>query len=205
MTAVGTRMQRRRLPLGLLLAKPRQIEWSGGRILSLVRRKEAISWRLHFLGVASVVKVIWFRFRISAARELPSSIRLGFAPIHRACTTSKSVTAISSSMNPSAMGLSTPIAVIGSKNSRRIFALLQRNEYPVSFLSRFSPKEVGKAKGKMTFSFCICLFFVIITPQMLPRGVKRSSPASVWGALAMMFYNNVCVAFYNLFLGNSRM
>lgn len=152
-------MQRRRLPLGLLLAKPHQIEWSGGRILSLVRRKEAISWRLHFLGVASVVKVIWFRFRISAARELPSSIRLGFVPIHRAFTTSKSVTAISSSMNPSAMGRSTLIAVIGSRDSRRIFALRMGNEYPVSFLSRHCARGVVKAKGKTTFSFCLRLFF----------------------------------------------
>jgi hypothetical protein len=150
-------MQRRRLPLGLLLAKPRQIEWSGGRILSLVRRKEAISWRMHFLGVASVVKVIWFRFRISAARELPSSIRPGFAPIHRAFTTSKSVTAISSSTSPSAMGPSTPIAVTGSKDSNRIFAPGREQEYPVSFLSRFCTRGVVKAKGKMTFSFCLCL------------------------------------------------
>src|SRR6267154_22725 len=83
-TAVGTRMQRRRLPLGLLLALSVS---AGRRILSLVRRKEAISWRMHFLGVASVVKVIWFRFRISAARELPSSTRRGSVRTHLACTT----------------------------------------------------------------------------------------------------------------------
>jgi hypothetical protein len=121
MTAVGTRMQRRRLPLGLLLARPGQHCLSGRRILSLVRRKEAISWRMHFLGVASVVKVIWFRFRISAARELPSSIRPGFVRILRASITSKSVMATSLSMNPSVMGLSTPIAPIGSKQNDRMF------------------------------------------------------------------------------------
>ena len=80
-----------------------------------MRRKEAISWKTHFLGVANVVKVIWFRFRISVARELPSSTRPGFAPTLLACTTSKSVTAISSSTNLLAMGRSTHIAVDASK------------------------------------------------------------------------------------------
>lgn len=92
------------------------IVWSGGRILSLVRRKEAISWRMHFPGVANVVKVIWFRSRISVARELPLSTKRGFAPIPRACTTSKSVMAISLSMNPSAMGRSIPTAAVGSRS-----------------------------------------------------------------------------------------
>ena len=115
MTAAGTRMQRRRLPLGLLLAKPHQIEWSGGRILSLVRRKEAISWRLHFLGVASVVKVIWFRFRILAARELLSSTKHGCAQTQLACTISRFVMVISSLMSLLVMGLSIRIAVAANK------------------------------------------------------------------------------------------
>jgi hypothetical protein len=42
-----------------------------GEYYPRMRRKETISWRMHFLGVANVVKVIWSRFRISAARELP--------------------------------------------------------------------------------------------------------------------------------------
>ena len=109
-------MQRRRLPLGLLLRLTLPgITWSGGEYYPLLRRKEAISWRTLFPGVASVVKVIWFRFRISVARELLSSIRPGFAQIRRACTTLKSVMAISSSMNPSAMGRSTSIAAAVSK------------------------------------------------------------------------------------------
>jgi hypothetical protein len=41
------------------------------RILPPERRKEAISWKMHFLGVANVVKVIWFHCRILVARELP--------------------------------------------------------------------------------------------------------------------------------------
>ena len=110
-------MQRRRLPLGLLLRLTLPgITWSGGEYYPLFRRKEAISWRTHFLGVANVVKVIWFRFRISVARELPLSTRHGFAPTLRAFTTSKSVTAISSSTNPSAMGRSTSIAAAASND-----------------------------------------------------------------------------------------
>ncbi len=134
-------MQRRRLPLGLLLAKPRQIVRSGGRILFLVRRKEAISWRMHFLGVASVVKVIWFRFRISAARELPLSTRPGFAPTLRVFTTSKSVTATLSSMNPSVMGRFTRIALIGNRHSDRTFIFLtgNMNTRPLSQIRRKRP------------------------------------------------------------------
>jgi hypothetical protein len=88
-----------------------------GRECQLQRegRKEAISWKMHFPGVANVVKVIWFRFRISVARELPSSTRLGFAPTRRVCTTSKSVMVISSLMNQLAMAHSIPIAADGSK------------------------------------------------------------------------------------------
>jgi hypothetical protein len=79
------------------------------------RRKEAISWKTHFPGVANVVKVIWFRFRISVARELPSSTRLGFAQTLHAFTTSKSVTVISSLMNQLVMARSIPIAADGNK------------------------------------------------------------------------------------------
>ena len=67
-------------------------------------RKEAISWKTHFPGVANVVKVIWFRYRISVARELPLSTRPGSALIPLACTISRSVMAISSLMNPLATG-----------------------------------------------------------------------------------------------------
>jgi hypothetical protein len=79
------------------------------------RRKEAISWKTLFPGVANVVKVIWFRFRISVARELPLSTRLGFAQTRHVCTTSKSVMVISSLMNQLVMALSIPIAADGSK------------------------------------------------------------------------------------------
>lgn len=109
-------MQRRRLPLGLLLRLTLPgITWSGGEYYPLFRRKEAISWRTLFPAVASVVKVIWFRCRISVARELLSSIRRGFVPTLRAYTTSRSVTAISSSTNPSAMDRSTSTAAAASK------------------------------------------------------------------------------------------
>ena len=83
LTAVGMRMQRRRLPLGLLLHLPVK----AGEYYPAERRKEAISWKTLFPAVANVVKVIWFRFRISVARELPSSTRPGFAPTLLACTT----------------------------------------------------------------------------------------------------------------------
>ncbi|SRR5258708_16470953 len=135
-----------------------RIVWSGGRILSLVRRKEAISWRTHSPGVASVVKVIWFRFRISVARELPSSTRPGFAPTHRAFTTSKSVTAISLLMNPSAMGRSTPTAAVGSRYHDRIVILSIRNDYPVNFLSRF--RGNGWKKGKRRSHLCLLPFLL---------------------------------------------
>src|SRR5437588_7302106 len=116
MTAVGMRMQRRRLPLGLLLRQTLPVLCGQvGEYYPLERRKEAISWRTLFPGVASVVKVIWFRFRISAARELPLNTRHGFAPIRLACITSRSVTATLSSTNPSVMGHSTRIAAVGSK------------------------------------------------------------------------------------------
>src|SRR5579859_3413062 len=103
------RMQRRRLPLGLLLRSALLTSKAGDTILQW-KRKEAISWKTHFPGVANVVKVIWFRFRISAARELPSSTRLGSALIPLACTTLRSVTAISSLTNLLATGHSTRIA-----------------------------------------------------------------------------------------------
>jgi hypothetical protein len=88
-----------------------------GRECQLQRegRKEAISWKMHFPGVANVVKVIWFRFRISVARELPSSTRPGFAQTHHVCTTSKSVTAISSLMNQLVMAHSIRTAVGDNK------------------------------------------------------------------------------------------
>ena len=81
-------MQRRRLPLGLL-HRLTSLSLSGqvGEFYPLNSRKETISWSLHFLGVANVVKVIWFRFRILAARELPSSTKPGYVRTHLACTT----------------------------------------------------------------------------------------------------------------------
>ena len=80
-----------------------------------MRRKEALSWKTHFPSVANVVKVIWFRFRISVARELLSSTRPGFAPTRLACTTSKFVTEISSLTSLLATGHSTLIVVGDSK------------------------------------------------------------------------------------------
>ena len=79
------------------------------------RRKEAISWRMHFLGVANVVKVIWFRFRILAARELLSSTKHGSVRTQLACTISRSAMVISSLMNPLAMDLSIRIAVAANR------------------------------------------------------------------------------------------
>jgi hypothetical protein len=74
--------------------------WQGRRVTNPPRRrKEAISWKTLFPAVANVVKVIWFRSQISAARELPSNTRPGSAPIPLACTISRSVMAISSSTN----------------------------------------------------------------------------------------------------------
>ena len=115
-TAVGMRMQWRRLPLGYLFRQTSpgfcaQV----GEYYPLERRKEAISWRMHFLGVANVVKVIWFRFRILAARELLSSTKHGYAQTRLACTISRSVMAISSLMNPLAMDLSIRIAVVANR------------------------------------------------------------------------------------------
>jgi len=70
-----------RLTSSLMLLCGRVSEYYPPRI-----RKEAISWKTLFLGVANVVKVIWFRFRISVARELPLSTRPGSAQIPLACT-----------------------------------------------------------------------------------------------------------------------
>jgi len=64
-------MQRRRLPLGLLLRPALLTTGRVGEYNPPRRRKEAISWKTLFPGVANVVKVIWFRCRISVARELP--------------------------------------------------------------------------------------------------------------------------------------
>jgi hypothetical protein len=55
------------------------------------------------------------------------------------------------------MGPSTPIAATGSKDGNRVFDPRREHEYPVSFLSRFCTRGVDKAKGKTTFSFCLCL------------------------------------------------
>src|SRR5437667_4009850 len=111
---MGMRMQWRRLPLGLLVcfALPcgRAGEYYPPRI-----RKEAISWKTHFPGVANVVKVIWSRFRISVARELLLSTRPGSALTPLACTTLKSVTAISSLTNLLVMGHSIRIAAAANK------------------------------------------------------------------------------------------
>ena len=96
-------MQRRRLPLGLLICFA-LLHGKAGKYYPPRIRKEAISWKTHFPGVANVVKVIWFRFRISVARELPLSTRPGSALIPLACTTSRSVMAISSLMNPLVTG-----------------------------------------------------------------------------------------------------
>src|SRR5258708_19736647 len=102
MSAVGMRMQRRRLPLGLLLRQT-SLSFTGevGDCTLQRVRKEAISWKTHFPGVASVVKVIWFRFRISAARELLSSTRPAFVRTHHACTPSSSLTDYPPSPTPS--------------------------------------------------------------------------------------------------------
>ncbi len=56
-----------------LTSSPTLIRVSGqvGEYYPPERRKEAISWKTHFPGVANVVKVIWFRFRTLVARELP--------------------------------------------------------------------------------------------------------------------------------------
>jgi len=78
-------MQRRRLPLGLLL-RPFLLRGKVSEDYPPRIRKEAISWKTLFLGVANVVKVIWFRFRISVARELPLSTRPGSAQTPLACT-----------------------------------------------------------------------------------------------------------------------
>src|SRR5205809_5096722 len=111
---MGMRMQWRRLLLGLLVcfALPcgRAGEYYPPRI-----RKEAISWKMHFPGVANVVKVIWFRFRISVARELPLSTRPGSALIPLACTISRSVMAILSLTNPLATGHFIRIAAAVNK------------------------------------------------------------------------------------------
>jgi len=81
---------------------------------------------MHFLGVANVVKVIWFRFRILAARELLSSTKHGSAQTQLACTISRSAMVISSLMNPLAMDLSIRIAVAANK----------RDSFPGNFLVR---------------------------------------------------------------------
>src|SRR6266700_287952 len=98
-------------PLGLLFRLP---NWSC-EYYPPERRKETISWKTHFLGVANVVKVIWFRFRTSAARELPLSTRRGSVPIPLACTTLRFVMATSLSMNRLATGHSIRIAAVAHK------------------------------------------------------------------------------------------
>ena len=109
-------MQWRRLPLGYLFRQT-SLGFCGqvGEYYPLERRKEAISWRMHFLGVANVVKVIWFRFRILAARELLSSTKHGSVQTQLACTISRSAMVISSLMNPLAMDLSIRIAVAANR------------------------------------------------------------------------------------------
>jgi hypothetical protein len=102
-------------PSAYFLAKPRLINFVSKRIYPPERRKEAISWKMHFLAVANVVKVIWFRFRISVARELPLSTRPGYVPTPLACTTSKSVTVTSSSTNPLVTAHSIHIAAVASR------------------------------------------------------------------------------------------
>src|SRR2546426_8107962 len=112
------RMQRRRLPLGLLLRQALLTPSREGEYYPPWRRKEAISWKTHFPGVANVVKVIWFRSRISVARELPLSTRPGSALTPLACTTSRFAMAISSLTNPLAMGHFTRIAAAANKGLR---------------------------------------------------------------------------------------
>src|SRR2546429_6185452 len=75
-------------------------KWSGRRILSSREKEGGDSWRMHFLGVANVVKVIWFRFRILAARELLSNTKHGSVRTQHVCTISRSAMVISSLMNP---------------------------------------------------------------------------------------------------------
>ena len=109
-------MQWRRLPLGYLYRQTSPgFRSQEGDYNPLERRKEAISWRTHFLGVANVVKVIWFRFRILAARELLSSTKHGYVQTQLACTISRSVMVISSLMSPLAMDLSIRIAVTANR------------------------------------------------------------------------------------------
>jgi len=87
------------------------------------RRKEAISWKTLFPGVANVVKVIWFRFRISVARELLLNTRLGSAPILRACTTLRFVMATLLLMNLLAMAHFTHTAAVVNKTGGGIVHL----------------------------------------------------------------------------------
>ena len=107
-------MQRRRLPLGLLICFA-LLRGRAGKYYPPRIRKEAISWKTHFPGVANVVKVIWFRSRISVARELPLSTRPGSALIPLACTISRSVMVISSLTNPLATGHFIRIAAAANK------------------------------------------------------------------------------------------
>ena len=87
-------------PSAYLLTKLRLVDIVGQAIIPPERRKEAISWKTPFLAVANVVKVIWFRFRFSVARELQSSTRPGFALTLLGCTTLNSVLATLSLINP---------------------------------------------------------------------------------------------------------
>ena len=151
-------MQWRRLPLGYLYRQT-SLGFCGqvGEYNPLERRKEAISWRMHFLGVANVVKVIWFRFRILAARELLSSTKHGSVLTQLACTISRSAMVISSLMNLLAMDLSIRIAV--AANRRDAFPGDFRFRQGISqSLQRFAVNlsyKGKKAKGRRTFSFCL--------------------------------------------------
>jgi hypothetical protein len=148
-------MQRRRLPFGLL-HRQTSLSLTGqvGEFYPLDRRKEAISWRMHFLGVANVVKVIWFRSRISAARELPSSTKRGSVRTHLACTTSRSATAISSLTNLLVMDHYIRIAVAVNKLCELAWQRkgCQANSQP---LRRFMASYLARGrrqKAERTFS-----------------------------------------------------
>ncbi len=121
-------------------------------------RKEAISWRMLFPGVANVVKVIWFRFRISVARELPLSTRPGFAPTLLACTISKSVTATSLLTSLLATGHFIRIAPVASKHGvQRVRSILALPHDVLAVIVCIRAKRGGKGQSVLS----LLPFFVL--------------------------------------------
>jgi len=123
------------------------------------RRKEAISWKTHFLAVANVVKVIWFRFRTSVARELLSSTKHGSAQIPLACTILRSVMVTSLLMNPLVTDRSTHIAATASK-----FVASHRLQTFHSSLLTVCWEKGGKRHANVPFAFRL-IREGIITPH----------------------------------------